>query len=1040
MRYFEYCLTFREFFRLLHNTIRLYDKTPLCRFTWLLLLFLTTGATSQPLLRLNSIAYNVNEGLLQSHVADIAEDGNGFIWISTGSGVQRFDGKRFHQVMPGSSSTSLPEDRYVHFLRLNDGNLWITHNKGITEYDIHTNSFKKVYEFETIARGNSLADNLIYAVLEEGPLVWCATPHGLLAISRQTRQVTDSIHYAPIAGLELASPLSPIQNFFVAAGKNICAFLAPAELRIINTDTKRITTVKASREQKAFYAIEKLTDDTLLVASSLGIEKMSVANNRFSFVCSYIIPPERDHQRFPLHLFRLRNDHCIVVFSGEVFELDTNTGQYRARLVNLQHQSFLNNGFINGCMSDRFHNLWLVTVSDGVKKINYNFSGFRYFGTADRKNNFVKAVYVDKAANQVFCGTFNSGLYVYDTSQQLIRHVDAFPGSPAPYTVCAIDKAGPQQYLVYLTGSWDAYLLNTHDFSIRKLPVHIDRPSPVDKFDYYLSQLKTADSATLISTFFSLYEARFLNGALQLQRLDSLPAPAICAYTDRKGQVWVGGAGSYFLLHHGEPPRSFSLPGKILCRCFWNDRMGRLWMGTEKGLFRLNNDGSILSVLHRADGLPDDCIYAIREDRKGNLWFSHNKGLTCMGRSGSLLHFSKNDGLQENEFNTNTSFETADGELYFGGVNGISSFYPEAVSNINEMPNVLLSGIKVNDEYWKEDTAYWSIQQLQLPYYNNIVSFEFTALGLRNPDQYNFQYQMEGLDPDWINAGSYPAPRYVLSPGKYLFRYYAGNSLDKHTLKYKELIVIINPPFWKTWWFTMLLVIAVVAMLFFVIKTYSTRARLRHNRELETHRKIQQERERISRELHDNIGSQLSFISSSIDWISAPPMQMSKEDELKRLATINDTAKLVINDLRETIWALKKEAIPLDEMADRLKLFIQLQRTLRPEMEMTITEDIRNNISFSSTEALNIFRICQEAIVNCIRHADAGKLGVSIQSGPGKAFIITIEDNGKGFSDTPRTPEHYGLENMQHRAAELGALLLIKSGEGKGTTLVLRNV
>jgi signal transduction histidine kinase len=166
---------------------------------------------------------------------------------------------------------------------------------------------------------------------------------------------------------------------------------------------------------------------------------------------------------------------------------------------------------------------------------------------------------------------------------------------------------------------------------------------------------------------------------------------------------------------------------------------------------------------------------------------------------------------------------------------------------------------------------------------------------------------------------------------------------------------------------------------------------------------------------------------------------MSKEEEFQRLGTINDTAKLVISDLRETIWALKKEAIPMEELADRLKGFIQLQRTLQPGMEMIITEAISSNISFSPTEALNIFRICQEAIVNSIKHANATKLDITIQSGPDNGFVITIRDNGRGFSDTLTREEHYGLENMQHRAAELGALLLIDSMQGKGTTLVLRN-
>ncbi len=459
---------------------------------------------------------------------------------------QRGAALRRQTLSPGDGvgrQQSLPDDKYVHFLRLANGNLWITHSKGISEYDIHTNSFKKVYEFRT-SSGGDLSNNLIYAVLEEGPLVWCATPYGLLAIDKGTARLTDSIPYSPLTGPQLVSPLSPIQNFFVATGRNICVFLAPAEIRIINTDTKKTSSVKASPEQRYFHAIERLNDDTLLVASSLGIEKMSIATGRFTFVCPYIVTPEKDHQRFPLHLYRLKNDLFIIVFSGEVFELDTHTGRYRAHLVNLQQQSFLNNGYINGCVADRFHNLWLVTVSDGIKKLNYNFSGFRYFGTPEMKNNFVKSIYVDKPANQVFCGTFNSGLYIYDTSQQLIRHINAFPGSPAPYTVCIVDKISPQQYLVCLTGAWDAYLLDTKDFSIRKLPVHIDKAMPVEKFDYYLSYIKTGDSTSIINTFFSVYQSRFLNGVLQLHRLDTVPSLSVCAYIDRRQRIWVGGAGT----------------------------------------------------------------------------------------------------------------------------------------------------------------------------------------------------------------------------------------------------------------------------------------------------------------------------------------------------------------------------------------------------------------------------------------------------------------------------------------------------------------
>jgi len=197
---------------------------------------MTAALAAQPLRRLNSVSYNVNEGLLQSHVADMIEDGNGFMWISTGSGVQRFDGRRFHQVITGNGSRSLPEDKYVHFFRLANGNLWITHHRGINEYDIHTNSFRKIYEFKNIAPANA-DEQQLYGVQETPEAVWCVTPRGLMAVSKETQQVTGTIPFDSLEAPPLLPPLSPTRNFFFAAGNNVCVFLAPAEIRIINTAT-----------------------------------------------------------------------------------------------------------------------------------------------------------------------------------------------------------------------------------------------------------------------------------------------------------------------------------------------------------------------------------------------------------------------------------------------------------------------------------------------------------------------------------------------------------------------------------------------------------------------------------------------------------------------------------------------------------------------------------------------------------------------------------------------------------------------------------
>jgi signal transduction histidine kinase len=206
---------------------------------------------------------------------------------------------------------------------------------------------------------------------------------------------------------------------------------------------------------------------------------------------------------------------------------------------------------------------------------------------------------------------------------------------------------------------------------------------------------------------------------------------------------------------------------------------------------------------------------------------------------------------------------------------------------------------------------------------------------------------------------------------------------------------------------------------------------------MEILQQLNTERERISRELHDNIGSQLSYISSNIDWLVETPGSFSKEEETKRLAIVNDTAKSLITDLRETIWAMKKESIIIDELADKMKSFLQSQCLLHPQMEMIVNENINYRYQFSPTEALNIFRICQEAIVNVMKHAHAEKIFLSIQSGVSEDFSFAITDNGRGFIRQGHYNGHFGLENMTHRASESGAELIINSEPGKGTAVVV---
>jgi signal transduction histidine kinase len=289
------------------------------------------------------------------------------------------------------------------------------------------------------------------------------------------------------------------------------------------------------------------------------------------------------------------------------------------------------------------------------------------------------------------------------------------------------------------------------------------------------------------------------------------------------------------------------------------------------------------------------------------------RGISCRKTDGTFLHFSKNDGLQENEFNTNTSFETVDGELFFGGVNGASSFYPGAVTGVNEKPEVLLTSIMIKDQPLREDSASWSIKKLSIPYFNNVISFTLTAIGNRSADQYNYQYQLSEQDRQWINAGNNSQVRYVLQPGNYIFRYYAGNSFEKNPTEIKELYITITPPFWRTAWFRILAIAAIISLIVIITRRIARRKLKRQIIELQQSKILNEERLRISREMHDDIGAGLTQIT-----LMSEAAKLHQQN-IQPLEEIAGTSRKLVGSINEIIWSLNPENQSLAQLLAYLR-------------------------------------------------------------------------------------------------------------------------
>ncbi len=199
--------------------------------------------------------------------------------------------------------------------------------------------------------------------------------------------------------------------------------------------------------------------------------------------------------------------------------------------------------------------------------------------------------------------------------------------------------------------------------------------------------------------------------------------------------------------------------------------------------------------------------------------------------------------------------------------------------------------------------------------------------------------------------------------------------------------------------------------------------------------KLQHEKERIARDLHDHVGAQLSVIASSLDHVR---LSNNLNGNTAPLEAIGNHARDAISSLRETIWAINREQLPLDEFAIQLQQYLARQRQVLPDGQVELrTHFTDTSQSLTSEQALNLFRIVQEAVGNALRHAHADRIEVAVSTDKTNTLHLVVKDDGVGFDLTAEHPGHYGLLNMQLRAERLEGGWHVVSETGRGTTLSL---
>jgi signal transduction histidine kinase/streptogramin lyase len=331
---------------------------------------------------------------------------------------------------------------------------------------------------------------------------------------------------------------------------------------------------------------------------------------------------------------------------------------------------------------------------------------------------------------------------------------------------------------------------------------------------------------------------------------------AITIYADSRDNIWVG-YGSIAtdryskktgrFTHYKHDPRDTNSISSNIVNSFYEDAKGNLWMGTTAGgLCYFDYQTQKFKTYTDKQGLQNNTVFSIVEDTNGFLWLGTQNGLSRFDPGTKLFtNYTYKDGLQSNFFaagnrSKGSGFKGADGTLYFGGENGFNFFNPTEIKANSYLAPIVITQFQLFDKLVKGANE---LSEIVLDYDENYFSFEFSSLSYYSPAKNQYAYILEGVDKEWVHSGSRHYVGYTnIDPGKYVFKVKGTNSDGVWNEKGTNISIIINPPWWRTWWAYAFYGACIIAAIF-LLDRYQRKRLINKEREQTRERELQQAHE-----------------------------------------------------------------------------------------------------------------------------------------------------------------------------------------------------
>jgi ligand-binding sensor domain-containing protein/signal transduction histidine kinase len=1033
-------------------------------FGWLLASLMTTCAFGQE----RPVFFDrlsVDDGLSQTIVTAMLQDRHGFLWIGTEGGLNRYDGYDLLVYKQNQTDSTSLSHSFIHALLEDEqGAIWIgTYGGGLNRFNPETGMFTHFWHAPDDP--NSLSDDRVLTLLpgDEGTF-WIGTERG--GLSHFDPATATFTHYRHDPDDPNSLGHNEVRSLARAPDGSLWIGLGHAGLNHFNPATAAFTRYRHDPNDPNSLRDDEITtvltaaDGTLWIGTGQGgLSHFDPASSTFTH---YRHDARDGHSLSSDAVANILLDRqgLLWLATGDGLNaFDPTTGRFTSYRHDASNPKSISTNNLRVLFEDASGLLWIGTWGSGLNKLRRTpFAIYRHH--PDDPNSLTQSDvmnFAEEPSGALWIATYTGGINRFDRTTQTFQRFTTNPSRPGSLRNDATRRVHVDRHGTVWVASWGGGL---HRYLPESKTFAVYQHDPDDAGSIGANQvsafLETREGDLWVGTFgagpcrFDPASASFTCLAEMLNpgtRLSGLNTYAM--HEDPEGRIWISAWGfgidvydpaTNTLTHHEPNPSDPTALSQNNATTFYRDNRGTLWIGTYGGgLNRYDDATGHFTRYTEANGLPNDIVYGILEDDHGRLWLSTNKGISRFDPDAeTFANFDVRDGLQSNEFNGGAARRLSSGEFAFGGIGGFNIFHPDSIQAGTYTPPVVLTSLQVNNEEKLPGATLPTLNRIRLPYQENFLAFEFAALDYTFPSKNQYAYRLDGIDADWVESGSRRFASYPnLPPGDYTLHVRGTNSDGHWSEATLALPLTIVPPFWMTGWFRALVLLLVLGGIVGIVRYVSTRKLRRRVQALELTRKIQDERERISRDLHDHVGAQLSNIISLAELIKLSDQADDPARTKTYLASLDEDARLTMTQLRETIWALNQNAVTVSDFMAQVSDFARRRARHLDRPALHFVEEGTTDRLLTPVQALNLYRIAQEGISNALKHANADNLTIALRTHDAHAFTLEIRDDGRFRTndDAPTVLHGNGLRNMERRARELGGHVTLTPDEESGTTL-----